>query len=164
MLDKLLETRIRPDIVLIDSRSGIDEIASACITELGANLILLFALEGEQTWNGYRMLFEQWLRAGVAQQIRERLQVVGATVPELDRIEYLSGLREHAYEVFVDTLYDELAPVKLGRRLDGSWKVGELSEGWSFDEADAIPACAMGGPLASKLCRPAFSAGTPCRD
>lgn len=135
MLDKL-ETRIRPDIVLIDSRSGIDEIASACITELGANLILLFALEGEQTWNGYRMLFEQWLRAGVAQQIRERLQVVGATVPELDRIEYLSGLREHAYEVFVDTLYDELAPVKLGRGQDGSWKVGELSEGWSFDEAD----------------------------
>ncbi|GAA0776802.1 AAA family ATPase [Castellaniella ginsengisoli] len=131
-----LETRLQPDIVLIDSRSGIDEIASACITELGANLILLFALEGEQTWNGYRMLFEQWLRAGVAQQIRERLQVVGATVPELDRIEYLKGLREHAYKVFVDTLYDELAPVKLGRKLDGSWKVGELSEGWSFDEAD----------------------------
>src|SRR5690606_32409458 len=70
-----LEERIQPDVTLIDSRSGIDEIASACITELGANLILLFALEGEQTWNGYRMLFEQWLRAGVAQQIRERLQV-----------------------------------------------------------------------------------------
>lgn len=142
-LDRMLsqlETRIQPDIMLIDARSGMDEIASACMTQLGAGLILLFALEGEQTWNGYRMLFEQWLRAGVAQQIRERLQVVGATVPELDRIGYLSGLREHAYEVFVDTLYDELAPIKLGvgvgRRLDGSWRVGQLSEGWSFDEAD----------------------------
>jgi hypothetical protein len=134
-----LEERIQPDVVLIDSRSGIDEIASTCITELGANLILLFSLEGEQTWNGYRMLFEQWLRSGVAQQIRERLQVVGAIVPEFDRVGYLAGLREHSYEIFVDTLYDEIAPIKIGevgRRLDGTWQVGGLSEGWNFDEAD----------------------------
>lgn len=140
-LDRLLrnlEVRIQPDVVLIDSRSGIDEIASACITELGANLILLFALEGEQTWNGYRMLFEQWQRAGVAELIRERLQVVGAIVPELDRVAYLAGLREHSYEIFVDTLYDEIAPIKIGevgRKLDGTWQVGGLSEGWNFDEA-----------------------------
>lgn len=134
-----LEERIQPDVVLIDSRSGIDEIASACITELGANLILLFALEGEQTWNGFRMLFEQWLRAGVAQQIRERLQVVGAIAPEFDRTRYLAGLREHSYEIFVDTIYDEIAPIKKGEvgiSLDGTWKVGGLSEGWNFDEAD----------------------------
>jgi hypothetical protein len=126
-------------VVLIDSRSGIDEIASACITELGANLILLFALEGQQTWNGYRMLFEQWLQAGVAREIRERLQVVGAIVPENDRVEYLAGLREHSYDVFVDTLYDEIAPINIGevgRQIDGTWKVGGLSEGWNFDEAD----------------------------
>ena len=134
-----LEERIKPDVVLIDSRSGIDEIASACITELGANLILLFALEGQQTWNGYRMLFEQWLQAGVAREIRERLQVVGAIVPENDRVEYLAGLREHSYDVFVDTLYDEIAPINIGevgRQIDGTWKVGGLSEGWNFDEAD----------------------------
>lgn len=141
-LDRLLrglEERVQPDVVLIDSRSGIDEIASACITELGANLILLFSLEGEQTWTGYRMLFEQWLRAGVAQQIRERLQIVGAIVPELDRVAYLTGLREHSYEIFVDTLYDEIAPIKrgeVGRGHDGTWRVGGLNEGWSFDEAD----------------------------
>lgn len=141
-LDRLLqalEERIQPDVVLIDSRSGIDEISSACITELGANLILLFSLEGKQTWNGYRMLFEQWLHAGVAQQIRERLQVVGAIVPELDRVGYLAGLREHSYEIFVDTLYDEIAPVKIGevgRQLDGTWQVGGLNEGWNFDESD----------------------------
>lgn len=134
-----LEERIQPDVVLVDSRSGIDEVASACITELGANLILLFSLEGSQTWNGYRMLFEQWLRAGVAQQIRERLQVVGAIVPEFDRVSYLAGLREHSYETFVDTLYDEIAPIKIGKvglNLDGKWQVGGFSEGWSFDEAD----------------------------
>lgn len=134
-----LEARVRPDVVLIDSRSGIDEIASACITDMGANLILLFALEGEQTWNGYRMLFEQWQRAHVAEKIRERLKIVGAIVPEMDRVSYLEGLRESAYSVFVDTLYDEIEPVKLGtvgRVLDGTWKVGEVIEGWNFDEAD----------------------------
>ena len=136
-----LEVRIQPDVVLIDSRSGIDEIASACITDMGASLILLFALEGEQTWNGYRMLFEQWQRAHVAQLIRGRLQVVGAVVPELDRVSYLEGLREHSYSIFVDTLYDEIAPprpdaVGPASDCDGKWRVNDLVEGWGFDEAD----------------------------
>lgn len=136
-----LEARIRPDVLLIDSRSGIDDIASACITDMGANLILLFALEGEQTWNGYRMLFEQWQRAHVAEKIRERLRIVGAIVPEVDRVNYLDGLRESAYGIFVDTMYDEIAPAKseaIGPMTTGSgkWRVDDFVEGWSFDEAD----------------------------
>lgn len=135
-----LEARIQPDVVLLDSRSGIDEIASACITDIGANLILLFALEGEQTWNGYRMLFEQWQRANVAEAIRERLRIVGAIVPELDRVTYLEGLRESAYGIFSDTLYDEIAPANpaaIGptESGDGKWRVDDLVEGWNFDEA-----------------------------
>ncbi|MCO7556598.1 ParA family protein [Metapseudomonas otitidis] len=143
-LERLLQTlemHVKPHVILIDSRSGIDEIASACITELGANLILLFALEGEQTWNGYRMLFEQWQRAHVAEAIRERLRIVGAIVPELERVTYLEGLRESAYGVFVDTLYDEIAPAKpeaIGPTptSDGKWRVDDFVEGWNFDEAD----------------------------
>lgn len=136
-----LELRIQPDVVLIDSPSGIDEIASACITDIGANLILLFALEGVQTWNGYRMLFEQWQRAQVAEKIRERLRVVGAIVPELDRLTYLEGLRESAYGIFSDTLYDEIAPADptaIGPPAsgEGPWRVDDLIEGWNFDEAD----------------------------
>lgn len=137
----LLEERIQPNAVLIDSRSGIDEIASACITDMGANLILLFALEGDQTWNGYRMLFEQWQRAHVAEKIRDRLKIVGAIVPELDRVNYLEGLRENAYGIFADNLYDEIPPAKpeaIGPTSDGDrkWRVDDLVEGWNFDEAD----------------------------
>ena len=136
-----LEARVQPDVVLIDSRSGIDEIASACITDLGASLILLFALEGTQTWNGYRMLFEQWQRAHVAEEIRERLKIVAAIVPETDRVTYLEGLRESAYRIFSETLYDEIAPADpaaIGQTAngDGKWRVGDLVEGWNFDEAD----------------------------
>ena len=138
---EMLEARVQPDVVLIDSRSGIDEIASACITDMGAHLILLFALEGEQTWNGYRMLFEQWQRAHVAEKIRERLKIVGAIVPELDRISYIEGLRENAYGIFAASLYDEIAPAKpeaIGPASDGDgrWRVNDLVEGWNFDEAD----------------------------
>lgn len=136
-----LEARIQPDVVLIDSRSGIDEIASACITDMGANLILLFALEGEQTWNGYRMLFEQWHRTHTAQDIRDRLKIVGAIVPELERMSYLQGLRENANQIFGETLYDEIIPADAGRVGSASndnteWRVDDLVEGWNFDEAD----------------------------
>lgn len=57
-----LENKYQPDIVLIDSRAGIDEVASSCITDLGARLILLFAIDGSQTWSGYKILFEHWQR------------------------------------------------------------------------------------------------------
>lgn len=125
---KQLESSVEPDVILIDSRSGIDEVASACITDIGANLILLFALDGSQTWNGYRLLFEQWQHAQVAEQIRERLKIVAAMVPELERVSYLEGLRENAYSIFLDTLYDEIAPAPAIST--------ETPEGWSFDEAD----------------------------
>jgi hypothetical protein len=113
-----LEAHLTPDVVLIDSRAGIDEVAASCITDLGANLILLFALEGTQTWSGYRILFDHWRRTGVAKRIRERLQIVAALVPR-DSEDYLPRLLESSYDLFLDALYDELAP-------DGT-------DGWNFD-------------------------------
>ncbi len=136
-----LEDRIQPDVVLIDSRAGIDEVASSCVTDLGANLVLLFALEGSQTWDGYRILFEHWQRAGVATAIRERLKIVAALVPELEPVAYLEGLREQAYKIFLDSLYDEIPPPPsdaVGPAADdeGKWRVDQLVEGWNFDEGD----------------------------
>lgn len=104
-----LEARVQPDLILIDSRAGIDEIASSCVTDLGARLVLLFAIQGSQTWAGYRILFQHWLRRGVAADIRERLQIVGALLPETDEIAYLEGLRESASDLFT-VLYDSIPP------------------------------------------------------
>ncbi|POA51181.1 MULTISPECIES: ParA family protein [unclassified Pseudomonas] len=124
-LISLLEKRWSPDVILVDSRAGIDEVASACVTDLGANLVLLFALDGDQTWSGYRILFRHWRTTGVVREIRERLQVVGALIPELDGIEYTIGLREEAWSLFADELYDEVPA--------GS---AATEETWSFDTAD----------------------------
>ncbi|QUV86536.1 KGGVGR-motif variant AAA ATPase [Chloracidobacterium aggregatum] len=119
-----LEERIQPDVVLMDSRAGIDEVASACVTDLGANLVLLFAVDSHQTWKGYRILFEHWLRAGVAERIRERLQIVAALTPELDPAAYLANLRERAHALFLETLYDEIRPSE--------------ADGWNFDLSDEL--------------------------
>jgi len=118
------EQRWHPDVILIDSRAGIDEVASSCVTDLGAGLVLLFAIDGEQTWSGYQILFRHWHRSGVVRDIRERLQIVGAMIPELDSIDYFASLREHAADQFTDELYDEVPP-------------GEATgDCWNFDETD----------------------------
>jgi hypothetical protein len=104
-----LESRHHPDIVLIDSRAGIDEIASACVTDLGASCIYLFALDGLQTWTGYRLLFQHWLQHGVTQKIREQFQLVGAMMPTWhDQIQQAKEeLSEQSYNLFLESLYDE---------------------------------------------------------
>ncbi len=120
----LLEGQYKPDVVLIDARAGIDEVAAASIVGLGADPVLLFATADEQTWSGYRILLQHWRTAGVAETIRERLQVVAAMVPEVDSVEYVQATREQSYELFVDEMYDEVAPGHTAGRL------------WSFAESD----------------------------
>ena len=126
LLDSL-EQRWTPDVVLIDSRAGIDEVASACMTALGASLILLFAIDGDQTWSGYRTLFRHWRKSGVVETIRERLQVVGAMIPETDAAEYVDSLRERAWDTFAEELFDEIPPGAVPTT-ENRW--------WSFDPAD----------------------------
>jgi hypothetical protein len=104
-----LETQYKPDIVLIDSRAGIDEVSSACIAGLGAEIILLFALDSEQTWNGYDILFRHWMRNNAVLKIRDRLQIAGALVPETNQQEYIDGLCERAWDLFTNRLYDQIS-------------------------------------------------------
>lgn len=103
-----LEEEWQPDVFIIDSRAGIDEVASACITDLGAKGVLLFSIDGEQTWSGYNILFRHWHRTGVVRDIRERLQLVGAMIPEVNGAEYFDGLREQSWLAFAEELYDEV--------------------------------------------------------
>jgi hypothetical protein len=73
---------------------------------------------------GLSILFKHWLQAGVAENIRARLQLVGAIIPELGGAEYFEGMRERAWNLFIDALYDEIP--------DG----GLSSDYFSFDEID----------------------------
>jgi hypothetical protein len=103
-----LERQWKPDVVLIDSRAGIDEVASACVTSLGAKGIMLFAADSEQTWAGYEILFRHWHRTEVVNEIRERLQLVGAMTPEFEGEKYFNGFLERAWDIFTRNFYDEV--------------------------------------------------------
>lgn len=108
-LVRTLEGLARADVVLLDARAGLSDLASVAVTDLGAE-ILLFALDNEPTWAGYSLLFDHWLRFGAIHSLRERLHLVAALVPETDRSQYLQNLRERAWNLFLQYAYDEAEP------------------------------------------------------
>ncbi|MFF8770897.1 ParA family protein [Kitasatospora sp. NPDC015120] len=96
----------RPDVVLLDSRAGIHDIAAVAISRL-CDLALLFGSDNGQTWAGYRDLFTAWLSSGKAAEIREKLRMVASMVPDADKAAYLETFRDRAWECF-SVLYDDL--------------------------------------------------------
>lgn len=99
----------RPDIVLLDSRSGIHDIAAVAITQL-SSMSLLFATDNPQTWQGYGELFARWqtrLSADDRSKLRDRIQMVAALVPQSDRDQYLSDFADRSQACFAATLYDD---------------------------------------------------------
>jgi hypothetical protein len=100
----------RPDVVLLDSRAGIHDIAAVTISRL-CDLALLFGTDNAQTWEGYGSLFEAWRSTGQARAIREKLRMVAAMVPDSPvhppQDMYLQAFREHAWDCFAQ-LYDDV--------------------------------------------------------
>ena len=112
---ELLEAQEKPDVVLIDSRAGLHDIAAVSITLL-ADTALLFATDGAQNWLGYQQLFAHWQhRPEVSARVRDRLAIVRALTPQSDREKKVKLFREHAYELFSSTLYDVIPPLKEGQ-------------------------------------------------
>lgn len=109
-ITRLLEAQERPDIVLIDSRAGLHDVAAVAIGSL-ASVALLFATDAQQNWQGYRQLFNHWhQRPAVLRQVRERIVMVQALFPESDQAERASRFVQNAWDVFRDLIYDELEP------------------------------------------------------
>ncbi len=104
-----LEERCDPSIVLLESRSGLHDIAATTVTDLDAQ-VLLFAVDSESHWTDYRILFRHWQTHGLARAIRERLSIVSALTPELDPEPYLRRFQERAWDLFREHLYDDVAP------------------------------------------------------
>ena len=104
-----LEHEFEPTVVLVESRSGLHDIAAATVTDLDAE-VLLFAIDSESHWTDYGILFDHWSSYYLATRIRERLAIISALTPELDVERYLQRFREQAWNLFRDRLYDEVPP------------------------------------------------------
>ena len=100
-----VEARETPDVVLLDSRTGLHDTSASLVMAMGANT-LLFAIDTEQTWSAYRFLFRHWRQHPNREAFRDKLWVLGAMVPDTNRDEYVEVLRDHAWDLFSDSLYD----------------------------------------------------------
>ncbi|MFI9254115.1 KGGVGR-motif variant AAA ATPase [Streptomyces sp. NPDC053069] len=117
--DQVTELSRPPDVVLLDSRAGMHDIAAVTLTHL-SGLALLFAVDNPSTWEGYKMLFMQWQqRPALARELRERLRIVAAMFHSAGDAKRLPALRDRAQELFADTLYDRLDPDEDGADDEG---------------------------------------------
>ncbi len=91
--------------MLIDSRAGVHDIAAVTITRLRATAFL-FLIGTKQTFDGYRLLFQQWQSTSIGENVRQRLQVVASQVPKVGRSEYLAQFQLDAWKLFSETLYE----------------------------------------------------------
>jgi hypothetical protein len=98
------------DVVLIDNRAGLSELAAPAILGLGAN-VLLFGTAQRQTIHGYAALFagfkllaERDRAAGGRAEWRRSLKAVYAKAGLDESV--AESYRDDLYEVFAENLYD----------------------------------------------------------
>ncbi len=109
LIDRL-EEKEKPEVVLIDSRAGLHDLAAISIVSL-ASTAFLFATDTEQSWQGYRLLFSHWQSyPEIAIKVRERLTIVQALFPEGEQSRRAKHFLESSYTLFSETLYDEITP------------------------------------------------------
>jgi hypothetical protein len=104
-----IEKSEKPDVVFLDSRAGLHDIAAVLVTRMGADAFL-FAVDSSQTWVAYSFLFRHWREHPQVRDFRRRLQMVAGMVPETGREEHLKRFRENSWDLFRDHLYDEAKP------------------------------------------------------
>jgi hypothetical protein len=102
-----LEEATKPTIVLLESRSGLHDIAAATVTDLDAD-VLLFAVDAASHWTDYDILFSHWRNLDVARDIRDRVRIVSALTPGSDPAPYLRRFRERSWTLFNNHLYDDV--------------------------------------------------------
>jgi len=104
-----IERNEAPDVVFLDSRDGLHDIAALLIHRMDAD-VFLFAAESAQTWNAYSFLFHHWKGYPQLSEFRQRLQIVASMVPETGREEYFGRFVERSWDLFRENLYDEADP------------------------------------------------------
>ncbi|GKT22433.1 ArsA-related P-loop ATPase [Acidovorax sp. SUPP3334] len=108
----LLEQVHSADVTLFDSRAGIDDTAAAAISQLAARVSFLFAVNTQQTWDAYALLFKHLQRHPTARtenDFRFKLRFISALTPEEvgSTKGYFADFREAAYTTCAENLYDK---------------------------------------------------------
>jgi hypothetical protein len=98
----------RYDMVLIDTRAGLNETTAATIQGLGAD-VLFFGIDTPQTWEGYRYFLAHLARfkpadASSDSDWRYQIKLVHAKAPP--NPEAWARFRDRAFDLFAENFYD----------------------------------------------------------
>jgi cellulose biosynthesis protein BcsQ len=105
-----MEKEANADIILLDCRAGLHDLAAIALARLNATA-LLFAVSSSQAWQGYALLFQHWQKHHeVLGRFRENLKMVDALVPETGRKEHRELALASSHKLFTDTIYEETLP------------------------------------------------------
>ena len=123
-----IETVVKPDVVLVDSRSGLHESVASVLLHMDAE-VLLFGTDLPASWQGYRLLFAHLAQlASDSAAWRERLKMVRALAPPSSPRESAKTFLSTSYGLWTDSLYDQI---------DAQGGLDEVTnEEFSFDEND----------------------------
>jgi hypothetical protein len=109
-LIELLAIQEKPDVILIDSRAGLHDLAAVSIVGL-ASTAFLFGSDAAQSWQGYKLLFAHWQsRPAIARFVREKLKMVSGLFPDREQASRAQSFLERSHALFTETLYDEIGP------------------------------------------------------
>ena len=126
LIDRL-EADEQPDVVLIDSRAGLHDLAAISIVGLSSTAYL-FGTNSVQSWQGYRLLFSHWRSyPEVLAHIRDRLVMIHAMFPETDQQANASSFLETSYTLFSETLYESIEPGSASQQEAFNFDLGDES-------------------------------------
>jgi hypothetical protein len=109
-LVEVLVVQEKPDVILIDSRAGLHDLAAVSVVGL-ASTAFLFGSDTAQSWQGYKLLFAHWQsRPDIARFVREKLKMVSGLFPDREQASRARSFLERSHALFTETLYDEIAP------------------------------------------------------
>lgn len=135
-----LERLHHTDVTLIDSRAGIDDTAAVTMTQIGAWVTFMFAVNTRQTWDAYSILFKHLERhpsRRTEEDYRFGLRMVSAMTPEEAVFKgYWESFRSAAYDTCVEHLYEEIEDSRNDEEIINNDVVNNPFN-FSFDDEDA---------------------------
>ncbi len=105
---RLLRSKLKPDIFLVDSRAGLHDLGGLSLSGI-AHLQVLFGLRSQQSWDGLTLVISHLGKEMIISgQLQRACVVVHAMASPQGAVreEEIRNFKERSFQVFCDSYYD----------------------------------------------------------